>query len=313
MYSFCYKTEVNILAEKTLDSSLKEDARLPSDLDGSSLKNDLTYRAGSCSPRNETGGTRDTDTSGETEVQSEVHSEKLFPMERIEEETEIASKCQIEENFFTREETKIVRCVDVEERTLIVFENDSRTSRNPPGDDDASKATDDEKTDSSRACGEDSTWNVEEKGVKEEAITEIEKELKERTDQDSCANSQRLHRVFRGDSRDSGIADCISNLSTSSQQVNELGISSIKEEDTDIENNNGNMKNAFQSIDRRASMDEVTEVSAGAESMEVSDPKRDTKGSNEVATQSGITKASRETNRPYEGVFNILYHLKQTY
>ncbi|OAD58520.1 Myosin light chain kinase, smooth muscle [Eufriesea mexicana] len=204
-YSFCYKTETNLLPDETLDSHVKEETSLLSDLD-ESLKNEpTTDHAGSCSPRNESGGTLETDTTEEAEVQ---------------------------------------------------------------------------------------------------IVVEIEKELKDKMDQEAKVNSQKSRRVFRGDSRDSGIGDCISNLSTSSQQVNELGISAIKEEEVDNENNSGNLKSVLQKVEqfenRRTSLEEMNETSNNAGNVEVSDPKKHTKGNIEVATLSGVTKASRDINRQSE-------------
>ncbi|KAF3430273.1 hypothetical protein E2986_13223 [Frieseomelitta varia] len=289
LYSFCYKSEVNLVPEETLDLTREEETRISSDLDESSLKNERTVdHAGSCSQGTESGGIQETDTSENTQVQSEVQSERLLPMERIEEEeTEIVTRCQFEESISITEETTIL--TSVEEKSSIDF--DEVVTKTTTSDEMNSEVL------ITTEC-KDSTWNVEEKTVSDDLVIEMERELKEKTDQKSGVNSQKSRRVFRGDSRDSGIGDCISNLSASSQQVNELGISSIKEEEADNENNNDD-RNVLQTVEQfenRTSLDEISEMS----NAEVSDPKKHTKGSIEVATLSGVTKASREINRQHE-------------
>lgn len=312
LYSFCYKTKMNISPEETLDPSPKKETRVSSDLDESSLKNEpTTDHVGSCSQRNGSGGTRETDTVEETEGQNEVQSEELLPMERIEEETEIVTRCQVEERTLITEEISILTSVTVEGKSLIDFNDKSESYQDLLWDEVITKSTISDEINSpelmTSECKQNSTWNVEEKTVSEDTVMEIDKELKQKTDRESSVNSQKSRRVFRGDSRDSGIGDCISNLSASSQQVNELGISSIKEEEADNENNSGNLKNVLQKVEqfesRRTSFEEISEMS-DAGNTEVSDPKKHTKGSIEVATLSGVTKASREINRQHEGVFN---------
>lgn len=106
--------------------------------------------------------------------------------------------------------------------------------------------------------------------VGERDFANVERKLSE-TDLDSVSGRfQNQRRVFRGDSRDSGIADCSSNLATSSLQLDELGIVSIIEEETDNETS--------------------------------SKSSRDDAGSTEVTSQSSLIKASRETNPVNEGV-----------
>lgn len=311
LYSFRYKSEVNLVPEETLDLTRKEKTRTSSDLDESSLKNEpTTDRAGSCSQGNESGGIQETDTSERTQAQNEVQSERLLPMERIEEETEIVTRCQFEKRISITEETSIL--TSVEKKSSIDFDDESQSRRDLLRDEVVTKTTISDEINSEELITtecKDSTWNVEEKTASEDLAVEIEKELKEKTDQRSNVNSQKSRRVFRGDSRDSGIGDCISNLSASSQQVNELGISSIKEEEVDNENNNDNGRNVLQKVEQfenRTSLEEINEMS-NTENIEVSDPKKHTKGSIEVATLSGVTKASREINRQHEGVFNMQF------
>lgn len=308
VYSFCYKTEMNILPEETEAHTPMDDEIAFSN--GSSLKTEPTTEDGvdvSCSPGNESGEViPETDTSKEATESSRPEEPVARPMERIEEEeAEIATRI-VEERVSSlkREGTPSI------ERSLIDFGDDARPK----------SISGIEEIDFSKSCKrESSAWSVvdedededEEKEEKEDIVTEIEKELKEKMDQEGgSASSQRVRRVFRGDSRDSGIGDCASNLSTSSQQVNELGISAIKEEEADNESNNNNNKGLLGKLERfedRGTLlvDDIGEITAGVGCVKVSDPKRHTKnkGSIEVAALSGVNKASREINRQHEGVF----------
>lgn len=107
--------------------------------------------------------------------------------------------------------------------------------------------------------------------------------------------SQTLRRVFRGDSRDSGIGDCSSSLVTSSLQVDELGIVSTIEEEIDHEIYNRESKRGLKKEENRrsstvgilASLPYDTEIT-------VDDGK--------VAIKSDVTKASCETNLVQKGV-----------
>lgn len=308
VYSFCYKTEMNILPEETEAHTPMDDEIAFSN--GSSLKTEPTTEDSvdvSCSPGNESGEViPETDTPKEATESSRPEEPVARPMERIEEEeAEIATRI-VEERVSSlkREGTPSI------ERSLIDFGDDARPK----------SISGIEEIDFSKSCKrESSAWSVvdedededEEKEEKGDIVTEIEKELKEKMDQEGgSASSQRVRRVFRGDSRDSGIGDCASNLSTSSQQVNELGISAIKEEEADNESNNNNNKGLLEKLERfedRGTLlvDDIGEITAGVGCVKVSDPKRHTKnkGGIEVAALSGVNKASREINRQHEGVF----------
>ncbi|XP_011705986.1 PREDICTED: titin-like [Wasmannia auropunctata] len=110
--------------------------------------------------------------------------------------------------------------------------------------------------------------------------------------------SQTLRRVFRGDSRDSGIGDCnSSSLMTSSLQVDELGIASTIEEELDHETHNRENKRRLKKEENRRNS------TAGILASLVQDKKtlpRDTEittDDNKVATKSDVTKlASCEIN-----------------
>lgn len=301
VYSFCYKTEMNILPEES-------EANSP--LDGfsnviSSLKSEEPTTE-DVSTNGET--IRETDTSKETNglVQKTDGSprpteESARPMERIEEEeTEIRI---VEERVSKKgEEASSI------ERSLIDDVRPKSVSSAEEGIDFSGTRI---------SCKRES-WSVEDedededeeerrKEEKGDIVGEIERELKEKMDQEAggSASSQKIRRVFRGDSRDSGIGDCASNLSASSQQVNELGISAIKEEEADNESNNNNSnKGLLEKLerfeDRGTLLVDIGEISAD---VKVSDPKRHNKGSIEVAALSGVNKASREINRQHEGVF----------
>lgn len=284
MYSFCYKTDVSIFSEETLDSTLKRDA--PSDLDDdASLENELPKSVTrSCSRGDVTKETRKTDTnekptSGTTEDQrSDVYSTKLAPTRHLEEVIKIVPRYQMEQ------------CTPIDEKTMSseirnLCEEYESTTETRYDDDDDEKIY---KTDVTESYEIHSTLNIEEI-VNEEEIFDT-RESKEKSERDATTNLQMLRRVFRGDSRDSGIGDCVSsNLSTSSQHVNELGISSIIEEE---DNENNNVKDTVERMEefeyRKTSM---IDTSGNVQS------------SISVATPSGVTKASREINR-HEGVFN---------
>ncbi|XP_043500905.1 titin homolog [Polistes fuscatus] len=116
---------------------------------------------------------------------------------------------------------------------------------------------------------EESDGKADEDEEKEEG-TGVERKLSV-IDRDYVSDrSENQRRVFRGDSRDSGIGDCSTNLATSSLQLDELGIVSIIEEETDSESNSKSLK--------------------------------DDTGSTEATSQSSPIKASRETttNRVHE-------------
>lgn len=122
---------------------------------------------------------------------------------------------------------------------------------------------------------------------------EINEEIKSSgNDSESSLKSQSPRRVFRGDSRDSGIGDCSSNLATSSLQLDELGIVSIIEEETDSESSLKSSKDV-------ASTTETLERSTNREETEVESSK-ESKGSTEGIEQSSIIKALRDTNRVHE-------------
>lgn len=301
VYSFRYKTEVNISPEETLDSSEREEARVPSDLDEASLKNEPTRdRARSCSRGNGSEEIQETDTSEDARKPDEAHLDEPVPMEKIEEETEeIITRCRYEERITIKEETLFVQNFEPERN--IESYSTSATSCN---EEDYSSIN--KETDVPEANKVKMTRKIEEKRIDEE-ISETEKESKERIDQETSASLQKLRRVFRGDSRDSGIGDCISNLSSSSQQVNELGISSIKEEETDNDNNNGNARSVSKKVEqfesRKIFMEKMTDNEMTQENSDVSDPKKCTKGSIEVDTLSDVTKI----NRQHEGVFSVQF------
>ncbi|XP_072764137.1 uncharacterized protein [Anoplolepis gracilipes] len=112
-----------------------------------------------------------------------------------------------------------------------------------------------------------------------------DKEVMEKSFQiDTLPKSQISRRVFRGDSRDSGIGDCGSNQATSSLQIDELEIeSTIVEEDH--ETHNRESKGILRKEGNR--QDEKTPPLHDTGS---------TAGNDKVATKSDVTKASCETN-----------------
>lgn len=128
------------------------------------------------------------------------------------------------------------------------------------------------------------------------------KELTERSfeaEQRTIPKSQALRRVFRGDSRDSGIGDCSSNQATSSLQVDEFGLVSTIEEEADHELRED--KRALKTEGNRRSLtaEILTDLTQGKEvpsyrTRSITDEK--------VATKGDVTKASCETNPVQKGV-----------
>lgn len=307
MYSFRYKTEVNIFPEETLDSSLQRGAHAPSDLDAAaSLKNERpTSDARSCSRESESAGTRETDTAEKTEGQSDVYTGQLIPTRQVEEGIEIITRCHVEECIVIQEDKSIIKSINVEKRSLsnnfedTVESQQSNESRfSSFHDETSSKSTTEGGTSVSELRETHSTSNIEETRIDdEEAITEARgTEPTEKSDQKPRTNSQKPRRVCIDDSRDSGISDCASNLSSSSQHANELDTSSIIEEEVDSDNN-GNLRNVSKEMDqfeRRRTLEMIPDLEENA------------RDSANIATLSAVTKASREINR-HEGVFHVQF------
>lgn len=107
--------------------------------------------------------------------------------------------------------------------------------------------------------------------------------------------SQTLRRMFRGDSRDSGIGDCSSSLMTSSLQVDELGIVSTIEEEIDHEIYNRESKRVLKKEENRRSSTVGILASLPCDTEITADDGK-------VAIKSDVTKASCETNLVRKGV-----------
>lgn len=130
------------------------------------------------------------------------------------------------------------------------------------------------------------------------------KELIEKSSQmDTIPKSQALHRVFRGDSRDSGIGDCGSSQMTSSLQIDELEIESTIVEEVDHETHNRENK---QTLRKEENQQNSTEGMIANLTQDKKNPlPNDTgiiTGNDKVATKSDVTKASCETNPVWKGV-----------
>ncbi|KYN50318.1 Myosin light chain kinase, smooth muscle [Cyphomyrmex costatus] len=112
---------------------------------------------------------------------------------------------------------------------------------------------------------------------------------------------QTLCKVFQGDSRDSGISDCSSNLS-SSLQVDELGImSTIKEEiDYEIYNREGKRILKEEENQRNSTAEILESLVQGNKTLPCDT--EITANYDKVATKSDMTKASCETNPVQKGV-----------
>lgn len=131
-----------------------------------------------------------------------------------------------------------------------------------------------------------------------------DKELIEKSSQmDTIPKSQALHRVFRGDSRDSGIGDCGSNQMTSSLQMDELEIGSTIVEEVDHETHNRESKQTFRKEENRQSSTRITHVANLSQDQK--DPLHDSgiiASNDKVVAKSDMTKASCETNPVRKGV-----------
>lgn len=129
-----------------------------------------------------------------------------------------------------------------------------------------------------------------------------DKELIEKSCQmDTIPKSQTLHRVFRGDSRDSGIGDCGSNQITSSLQIDELEIESTIVEEVDYETLNRESKQILRKEENQQSSTERIIASLS----QVKNPLHNIgiiARNDKVATKSDVTKASCETNLARKGV-----------
>ncbi|EFN64027.1 Myosin light chain kinase, smooth muscle [Camponotus floridanus] len=125
-----------------------------------------------------------------------------------------------------------------------------------------------------------------------------DKELIEKSSQmDAIPKSQVLHRVFRGDSRDSGIGDCGSNQMTSSLQMDELEIESTIVEEVDHETHNRESKQTFRKEENQQSSTRITHVASLSQGQK--NPLHDSgiiASNDKVVTKSDVTKASCETN-----------------
>lgn len=131
-----------------------------------------------------------------------------------------------------------------------------------------------------------------------------DKELIEKSSQmDAIPKSQALHRVFRGDSRDSGIGDCGSSQMTSSLQIDELEIESTIVEEVDHEIHNRESKRTLRKEETRQSS---TGGMIASLAQDKKNPLLHDTGiitvNDKVATKSDVTKASCETNPVRKGV-----------
>ncbi|XP_067210466.1 uncharacterized protein [Linepithema humile] len=113
-------------------------------------------------------------------------------------------------------------------------------------------------------------------------------------EQHTISKSQALRRVFRGDSRDSGIGDCSSNQVTSSLQVDELGIVSTIEEEADHELREG--KRVLKTEGNRRSLTAGILTGLTRDKETLSYRTGSITDDSKVATKSDVTKASCETN-----------------
>lgn len=131
-----------------------------------------------------------------------------------------------------------------------------------------------------------------------------DKEFIEKSSQrDTIPKSQTLHRVFRGDSRDSGIGDCGSSQMSSSLQIDELEIESTILEEVDHETHNRENKRILR---KEENQQDSTEGMLANLTQDKKNPLSYDTGiitsNDKVATKSDVTKASCETNPVQKGV-----------
>lgn len=131
-----------------------------------------------------------------------------------------------------------------------------------------------------------------------------DKELIEKSSQvHTIPKSQALRKVFRGDSRDSGIGDCGSSQMISSLQIDELGKESTIVEEVDHETHNRESERTMRKEENRQSSTAGILVSLAQDKK--TSLLHDTgiiAGNDKVATKSDVTKASCETNPVLKGV-----------
>lgn len=120
--------------------------------------------------------------------------------------------------------------------------------------------------------------------------------------------SQALRKVFRGDSRDSGISDCSSTQVTFSLQADEQEIVSITEEEVDHETHTRENKQASIKKENRQNVTETTLTRSSTQDKDtLSDNTESAMNDGKVVTKSGVTKASCETNSMRKGVYAIKF------
>lgn len=134
---------------------------------------------------------------------------------------------------------------------------------------------------------------------KSEKVVERSSEVEER----AIPGSQASRRIFRGDSRDSGIGDCGSSRLTSPMQVDELTmVSTIEEEATIGREGDGALKEDEEVLKDRLDSTGISTSLARGKEVARRDTKCTTKDANKVATKGAVTKASCDTNTERKGV-----------
>lgn len=123
-------------------------------------------------------------------------------------------------------------------------------------------------------------------------------------EQHARSKPQALRKVFRGDSRDSGIGDCSSGQVTFSLQVDEQGIVSITEEETDHETHTRENKRTLMEEEEKRNLTKEILTSSSTQGEDVSSHVTEsiTDDGKVASTKSDVTKASCETNSVRKGV-----------
>jgi len=128
--------------------------------------------------------------------------------------------------------------------------------------------------------------------------------IEKSSEKEQRVKSQTPRRIFRGDSRDSGIGDCSTNQLISSLQVDELGVASTIKEEVDYEmynhENEQISKKGYQNMKNQQSL--TTEILASLSKIKDISLHESITSDGKVATRNGVTKTSCETNPTRKGV-----------
>ncbi|KAG7188122.1 hypothetical protein KM043_015967 [Ampulex compressa] len=316
VYAFCYKTEVIIPSEEPTESIRNDEQSSSSCLISvskeESTKNDISALIAdnnrplvdeetetNQNPRNIFDENRQ-----KLEPGNELQLNTLDPYTKNEDEPTKITNIQIQESLitenisFSADEIEILQ-MNLESKTVLTSstEEDSNMQKSEI----ASRSKNVAEEIVSELHYEDLKNTDEEHNSDFNANTVVgndNEEFQTELEPKTISKPQSQRRMFRGDSRDSGIGDCNSSLATSSQQLDQLGIVSIIEEE--IDNDVHNEEKCEQAdlttgLERKMKILEV-ELENTKASM------KERKGSTKLAVQSDLIKTSCMTNQQCEDV-----------